>query len=59
MVPLAAGICGDYFVVVRKVSGSLRLANSATILVAALFFFFWFGLALLKRGGSKTRVQFG
>lgn len=59
MVPLGAGICGDFFIVVRKVSGSLALANSTTILLIVTFFFFWFGFGLLKRGNGKAVLQFG
>src|SRR5437763_11111283 len=38
MVPLALGIVGDLFVVVRKVSGSIPLASG--IAAAALLFFY-------------------
>jgi hypothetical protein len=37
MVPLALGVCGDFFVVTRKVSGSDTVATTAPILLFILF----------------------
>jgi hypothetical protein len=58
MVPLGAGICGDFFIVIRKVSGSLLLADSTTVLLIATFSFLWFGLGLMKRGHGKAVLRF-
>jgi Family of unknown function (DUF6328) len=58
MVPLGAGICGDFFIVARKVSGSLVLANSITILLIVIFLFLWFGLGLLQRANGKVGLRF-
>lgn len=49
MVPLGAGTCGDFFIVARKVSGSLILANFLAILLTATFVVLWFGLSLLQK----------
>jgi hypothetical protein len=60
MIPLGIGICGDFFIVCRKVSGSLNLSVSMTILLAVAFFVFWFGLSLLKsaRGSFAYRARY-
>jgi hypothetical protein len=49
MIPLALGICGDLFVVVRKVTES---ATAGLICAAAMLLFFyglWFGYTIYKR----------
>jgi hypothetical protein len=48
MIPLAAGICGDFFIVARKVSASLTFASLATGVLAAMFAILWFGIGLIK-----------
>jgi hypothetical protein len=58
MVPLGAGICGDFFIVIRKISGSLILANSITVLLMAIFFILWFGFGLVKRGHGEAVLRF-
>jgi len=58
MVPLGASICGDFFIVIRKISGSLILANSATVLLIATFFVLWFGFGLVKRGHGEAVLRF-
>jgi hypothetical protein len=58
MIPLGAGICGDFFIVIRKVGGSLILANSTTVLLIATFSVLWFGYGLMKRGNRKAGLQF-
>lgn len=59
MIPLGAGICGDFFIVVRKVSGSLTVASFTSLLVLALFYLVWFGLRCLKGGNRKPALEFG
>lgn len=49
MVPLALGIAGDFFVVVRKVAESTGLALAGAGLVLVLFYGLWFGFTLLRR----------
>jgi len=49
MVPLALGIAGDFFVVVRKVTVSLPIAVSASVVVLVLSFGMWFGYTFLLR----------
>ena len=49
MVPLALGICGDFLIVVRKVTNSALLATFSAILLLTFFYGLWFGLALHRR----------
>jgi len=49
MVPLALGICGDFFVVARKVTGSRALSAGAALLMLAFFYGLWFGLTSYRR----------
>jgi len=53
MVPLALGITGDFFVVVRRVTSSVALAAiSATLLLAASYGL-WFGYTFYLRSQSS------
>ena len=49
MVPLALGITGDFYVVVKKVCHSGRLALGLAVLMLFFFFGLWFGLTLYHR----------
>jgi hypothetical protein len=49
MVPLALGITGDFFVVVRKVSGSVSLAATSAAALLLISYGFWFGFTLFRR----------
>ena len=49
LVPLALGICGDVFVVVRKVLDSTLVAVVAAVVTLAVFYELWFGLTLYRR----------
>jgi Family of unknown function (DUF6328) len=59
MIPLGAGICGDFYIVVRKVSGSLILAGSTSLLLLAMFYMLWFGFRLMRDGNRKSVLEFG
>jgi len=41
LVPLAAGVCNDFFVVVRRVTGSTRWALAAAALAPTAFLGRW------------------
>jgi Family of unknown function (DUF6328) len=64
MIPLALGICGDLFVVVRKVTESATTAIVASALALLLFYGLWFGYTLYRRSeheGSRppwTAISF-
>lgn len=49
MVPLAAGVCGDFFVVTRKVSGSDTIATTGAMLLFTLFVGMWFVFTWYRR----------
>jgi hypothetical protein len=49
MVPLALGITGDFFVVMRKVSDSVPLAATSATALLAVSYGFWFGYTLYRR----------
>jgi hypothetical protein len=57
MIPLALGICGDLFVVVRKVTGSATVALISA--AAALLFFYglWFGYTIYRRSEDKSKGE--
>lgn len=57
MAPLALGISGDLFVIVRKVTGSTTSAT-ASALVSLLFFYgLWFGFTLYRRNRQGLRPE--
>jgi uncharacterized protein DUF6328 len=57
MVPLALGIAGDLFVVVRKVTGSVPLALASAAVAVALLHGAWFGYTMYRRRrGPSTRA---
>ncbi|HKP46959.1 MAG TPA: DUF6328 family protein [Pyrinomonadaceae bacterium] len=50
MVTLPLGMCGDLFVVVLKVTGSMSFAIAASGTVLAIFYGLWFGFTTYWRG---------
>jgi hypothetical protein len=52
MVPLALGMCGDFFVVARKITGSATFAIIAAILMLLFFYGLWFGFTLYRKNKS-------
>lgn len=55
LIPLSCGTCGDFFVLTRKVSGSMLLASSATVAILLCFFGLWFGFSLYRRATLGAR----
>ena len=55
LIPLSCGTCGDFFVLTRKVSGSMLLASSATVAILLCFFGLWFGFTLYRRASLGAR----
>jgi amino acid permease len=49
MIPLALGICGDFFVVLRKVIVSSTYSLIAAALMLVVFYSLWFGLTIYRR----------
>jgi hypothetical protein len=54
MVPLALGLCGDLFIVARKIMESTILAASVSLLLLIFFYGFWFGLTSYWRGRDDS-----
>lgn len=52
MVPLALGVCGDLFVVTRKVSGSTAFALLCALVMILFFYGLWFGYTAYLRSQS-------
>ncbi|HEX8069753.1 MAG TPA: DUF6328 family protein [Pyrinomonadaceae bacterium] len=49
MVPLALGVCGDFYVVLRKVTESATLSAVVAALLLAVFYGLWFGYTTYAR----------
>jgi DMSO reductase anchor subunit len=54
MLPLALGVTGDFFVVVRKITKSATASAVAAALVLVFFYGFWFGLTIYRRKQRQT-----
>lgn len=54
MIPLALGVCGDFFVVMRKVIISSTYSIIAAALMLIFFYSLWFGLTLYRRTHSVS-----
>jgi hypothetical protein len=60
MIPLALGICGDFYVVLRKVTDSEVPSIIAAGVMLLFFYGMWFGLTLYLRGkGGRVRAAVG
>jgi hypothetical protein len=55
MLPLGLGICGDFFIVMRKISESIPLSLLVSLLLAAFIYGLWFGLTVFERWRRQTR----
>lgn len=53
MIPLALSICGDLFIVVRKVTESATTAIIAAALALLFFYGLWFGYTLMRKGERR------
>ena len=54
MIPLAAGIAGDFFVVLQKVTGSAALAAAAAAALLAVAYGLWFGVTFYKKLSASS-----
>jgi hypothetical protein len=54
MVPLPLGMSGDFFVVVRKVTGSESLAIGGSAIMLLFFYSLWFGFTIYRRRKLRT-----
>ena len=49
MIPLALGLCGDFYVVARKVTESIALSITSAAIMLLIFYGLWFGFTLYRR----------
>ena len=49
MIPLALGVSGDFYVIVRKVTESAIAALTAALVMLFFFYGLWFGYTLYRR----------
>lgn len=54
MVPLALGVTGDFFIIVRKITRSNITAIIAAALMLLFFFGFWFGFTVYRRSRRSS-----
>jgi Family of unknown function (DUF6328) len=54
LVPLALGVSGDLFVVVRKVTESVTSAVASAIVSLLFFYGLWFGFTLYRRNRERS-----
>lgn len=57
MIPLALGISGDLFVIVRKVTQSTTSAIASAIVSLVFFYGLWFGFTLYRRNRERFRPE--
>jgi DMSO reductase anchor subunit len=55
MIPLALGICGDFFLIVRKVTDSATAAAVAGLVMLFFFYSLWFGFTIYRRKRSISK----
>jgi uncharacterized membrane protein len=53
LAPLALGICGELFVVVRKISDSPALALAGSLVMLAFAYWLWFGFTPARRRDQR------
>ncbi len=58
MVPLAAGVAGDFFVVIRKVTHSTQFSITFAAASLVLCYGAWFGYTFYRRASSRM-IQSG
>ena len=54
MIPLALGISGDFYVIVRKISESAIAAFTAALVMLFFFYGLWFGFTLYRRNRERA-----
>ncbi len=57
MIPMPLGICGDLFVVLRKVTSSISISISFGLLTLACFYGVWFGLPFYRRSQLMRELR--
>jgi hypothetical protein len=55
--PLSLGICGDFFIVMFKISNHVGFSLLAAVIMALLFLSLWLVYPLLHRGAGPHNFQ--
>jgi hypothetical protein len=56
MIPLPLGICGDLFVVLRKVTRSMSFSVATSLVFLMFFYSFWFAFPAYRRAQRGARA---
>lgn len=54
MIPLALGVSGDFFIIVRKITASTTSAIASAVVSLLFFYGLWFGFTLYRRNRKRT-----
>jgi len=54
MIPLGLGVCGDFFIIARKITESEAVAFVAALCVLLFFFVMWFGVTIYRRNQERS-----
>lgn len=57
MIPLALGVCGDLYVIVRKITESETGALIGALAALLFFYSLWFGFTLFRRSQERSRQE--
>jgi DMSO reductase anchor subunit len=57
MIPLALGVSGDLFVVVRKITESITSAIASAVVSLMFFYGLWFGFTIYRRNRERSRSE--
>jgi hypothetical protein len=57
LAPLALGVCGDFFIVVYKLTDRLDFSLSASVIMLLAFVVMWFGYPWLRRNHPRHLVR--
>jgi hypothetical protein len=52
MITLPIGICGDFYVVMRKVTETMSVSAASSLIVLAVFYGLWFGFTIYRKSKS-------
>ncbi len=57
MVPLALGVCGDFYVVAAKITDAAMISAIAALTMLGVFYGFWFGLTWHWQADRKKEIR--
>lgn len=54
LVPLALGICGDFYIAAERITHSSAFATVMVVALGLIFFVLWFAIGLLRRASASA-----